>query len=155
MCGLGSKAIQNCLLNKKELTLQKAVEVATGMEAAAKEVTELQATSTANAASAGTAKKDVLKVTINCYRCGKSNHKPINCPVKGLRCHNSGKVGHIKRACKQAKRNSSVQSSDKKRTHRVKTVLEATDADTESEEDMYYLKYMAAKPTGPIKVDCS
>ena len=123
VCGLGSKAIQNCLLNKKELTLQKAVEVATGMEAAAKEVTELQATSTANAASAGTAKKDVLKVTINCYRCGKSNHKPINCPVKGLRCHNCGKVGHIKRACKQAKRNSSVQSSDKKRTHRVKTAL--------------------------------
>ena len=41
------------------------------MEAAAKEVTELQATSTANAASTGTAKKDVLKITINCYRCGK------------------------------------------------------------------------------------
>ena len=152
VCGLGSKAIQNSLLNK-ELTLQKAVDLATGMEAAAKEVTELQATSTANAANAGTAKKDVLKVTINCYRCGKSNHKPINCPVKGLRCHNCGKVGHIKRACKQAKRNSSVQSSDKKRTHRVKTVLEATEADTESEEDMHYLKYMAAKPTGPIKVD--
>ena len=70
VCGLGSKAIQNCLLNKKELTLQKAIELATCMEAAAKEVTELQATSTANAASAGTAKKDVLKVTINCYRCG-------------------------------------------------------------------------------------
>ena len=73
MCGMGSKAIQNCLLNK-ELTLQKAVELAKGMEAAAKEVTELQATSIANAASAGRAKKDVLKVTINCYRYGKSNH---------------------------------------------------------------------------------
>ena len=24
---------------------------------------------------------------------------------------------------------------------------------TESEEDMHYLKYVAAKPTGPIKVD--
>ena len=95
VCGLGSKVIQNCLLNKKDLTLQKAVELAMGMEAAAKEVTELQATSTANAASAGTAKKDVLKVTINCYRCRKSNHKPINCPVKGLRCHNCGKVGHM------------------------------------------------------------
>ena len=43
------------------------------------------------------AKKEVLKVTVNCYRCGKSNHKPINCPVKGLRYHNCacGKVGHM------------------------------------------------------------
>ena len=76
VCGLGSKAIQNCLLDKKEL---KAVNqaLAMGTEAVAKEVTELQATSTADAAS-GASKKDVLKVTVNCYRCGKLNHNPIN-----------------------------------------------------------------------------
>lgn len=44
VCGVSSKAVQNCLLTKKELTLQKALDLATGMEAAAKEVTELQAT---------------------------------------------------------------------------------------------------------------
>ena len=145
------------LLNKKELTLQKAVDLATGMEAAAKEVTELQATATADAANAGATKKDVLKVTVNCYRCGKSNHKPANCPAKGLRCHNCGKVGHLRRACRQTRRNSNVQSSDKKRTrstpHRVKTVLEVSDTDTESEEDVRYLNYVAAKPAGPIKVE--
>ena len=152
MCGLSSKAIQNSLL-KKELTLAKAVELATSMEAAAKKVTELQATATADAATAGATKRDVLKVTVNCYRCGKSNHKPTNCPVKGLRCHNCGKVGHIKRACRQAKRNFNAHSSDRKRTHCVKTVLEVTDTDAESEEDVQYLNYVAAKPTGPIKVE--
>ena len=43
VCGLHSKAIQNRLLTKKDLTLATAVDVAVGMEAAAKEVTELQA----------------------------------------------------------------------------------------------------------------
>ena len=62
-CGLSSKAIQNSLLKKKELTLAKAVELATSMEAAAKEVTELQATATADAATAGALKRDVLKAT--------------------------------------------------------------------------------------------
>ena len=155
MCGLSSKAIQNSLLKKKELTLAKAVELATSMEAAAKEVTELQATATADAATAdaataGATKRDVLKVTVNCYRCGKSNHKPTNCPVKGLRCHN---CGHIKRACRQAKRNFNAHSSDRKRTHRVETVLEVTDTDAESEEDVQYLNYVAAKPTGPIPLE--
>ena len=41
MCRLGSKAIQNCLLNKKDLLLTKAVDLANSKEAAAKEVTEL------------------------------------------------------------------------------------------------------------------
>ena len=154
VCRLSSKAIQNTLLNKKELTLQKAVDLAMGMEAAAKEVTELQTTATADAVNADATKRDVLKVMVNCYRCGKSNHKPANCPVKGLHCHNCGKVGHIKRACRQAKRNSNVQSSDKKCTHCVKIVLEVIDTDTKSEEDVQYLlNYMAAKPTGPIKVE--
>lgn len=41
VCGLSSKAIQNRLLKKKELTLQKAIDTAIGMEAAAKEACKL------------------------------------------------------------------------------------------------------------------
>ena len=147
VCGLSSKAIQNCLLTKKELTLNKAIELATGMEAAAKEVTELQD------ASAGGAKRDVLKVTVNCYRCGKSNHKAASCPFKGLRCHNCGKVGHVRRVCRQPKKNFKSTPSDKKPNHPVKALVEVTDTDTETEEDLQYLNYMEAKPAGPIKVE--
>lgn len=39
------------------------------------------------------------------------------------------------------------------RTHRLKTVLEVVDTDTESEEDVQYLNYMVAKPAGAIKVE--
>ena len=47
VCGLHSKAIQNRLLTKKDLTLATAVDVAVGMEAMAKEVTKLHAGSQA------------------------------------------------------------------------------------------------------------
>lgn len=43
MCGLHSKAIQNSLLTEKDRTLTKASDVAVSMEAAAREVTDLQA----------------------------------------------------------------------------------------------------------------
>lgn len=55
VCGLHSKAM-------KDLTLATALETALGMEAAAKEVTELQASSR-TAAGTTTVKGDVLKVT--------------------------------------------------------------------------------------------
>ena len=63
MCGLSSTVIQNSLLTNKELTLKKAVDIVTGMKAAVKEVTELQATATAAAATVGAMKRDVLMVT--------------------------------------------------------------------------------------------
>ena len=36
-----------------------------------------------------------------CYRCG--NHQPFQCYFKTTKCHNCGKTGHIKSACRQAK----------------------------------------------------
>ena len=152
VCGLHSKAIQNRLLTEKNLTLTKALELAVSMEAAAKEVTELQAGSHAGA-GATPVKGDVLKVNTGnyqgCYRCGKSGHKPALCPVKGLRCHNCGKVGHLKRVCRQVKKPSRKQPPARS-TNRVKTVMEANES---GEEDVYYLNHVAAKPKPAIKVD--
>jgi len=42
VCGLSAEAIQKRILSKKELTLAKAQEIALGMEAVAKEASELQ-----------------------------------------------------------------------------------------------------------------
>ena len=159
VCGLHAKATQNRLLTEKNLTLTKALEIAVGMEAAAKEVTELQARSHAAAgATSAAADKDVLQVTTtnsyqkNCYRCGKSGHMAAQCPIKGFRCHNCGKVGHLKRVCRQPKKPFRRQPAVQPRTtHHVKTVIEASE---ESEgEDMYYLNHVTAKPKPAIKVD--
>ena len=80
ICGIHSKAVQNHQLTKKNLTLGTAVDITVGMEAAAKEETELQADSQA-AGAAPAVKVDVVKVSTSdsyqsCYRCGKSDHKP-------------------------------------------------------------------------------
>ena len=40
----------------------------------------------------------------NCYRCGKSTHKAAQCPFQTEKCHNRGKVGHLKRVCRQSKK---------------------------------------------------
>ena len=94
------------------------------MEAAAKEVTELQD------ASAGGARGDMLMVTANCYRSGKSNHKAPSCPFKRLRCHNCGKVGHVRNICRLPKKNFKSTPSDKKPNHPMKAVVEVTDTET-------------------------
>ena len=156
VCGLNKKAIQNKLLTEKDLTLARALQIATGMEAAAKQVAELQATSSASAASAGatvTSKGDVHKVTTNpryCYRCGKPDHKSAQCPSSKLRCYNCGKVGHLRRVCRQATKPVRRAPGKPRTTPRVKTVLEA---DQEPEDGAYHLNHLTAKPGPAMQVD--
>lgn len=38
--------------------------------------------------------------TGTCYRCNGDNHLAKECRFAQEKCHNCGKVGHIKRACK-------------------------------------------------------
>ena len=124
------------------------------MEAAAKEVTELQTTSQLST-GATPVKGDVLKVTANqqtsCYCCGRSGHKPALCPVKGFKCHNCGKVGHLKRVCRQARKPPRSQPQGQTpATHQVKTVIEAS---VSGDEDVYFLNHVETKPKPAIKVD--
>ena len=102
----------------------------------------------------------MLKVTTSdyqsCYRCGRSDHKPAQCPIKGLRCHNCGKVGHLQRVCRLAKKPFHKQPAAGGRprtTHLVKSVIEANQKSDSDEEDVYYLNHVAAKPKPAIKVD--
>ena len=85
---------------EKDLTLAKSLQIAASMEAAAKEVTELQARS-----NAGASKEDVHKVITNpnCYHCRKPDHKSAQCPFEGLHCYNCNKVGHVRKVCRQPK----------------------------------------------------
>ena len=80
VCGIKDEHIQRRLLSEDKLTLQKAMEIALGLEAASKNAKTLQG------ASAGTL-PEVNKLTLSkqgpprqsapaCHRCGKSNHSP-------------------------------------------------------------------------------
>ena len=148
MCGLNKKAIQNRLLTEKDLTLSKALEIAIGMEAAAKVVTELQATS--NAGATPTLKGDVNKVATNCYHCGKPDHKAAQCSNKALRCYNCGKLGHVRKVCRQARKPFRRVPGRPHSTPKVKNV---TEVDQESEREALPLNHVSAKPGPVIKVD--
>ncbi len=74
------------LLAETTLTLKQAVEIAKGMEAAAKHAKSFKDSDTE-------AVKAVY--TENCKHCGKTYHKPSDCRFKTVQCHNCGKTGHI------------------------------------------------------------
>ena len=81
--------IQRRLLLEMELDLKKVLELALGMETAAKNFCELQAGM--RCAAELQLQKGVCKVqreiTNNCYRCGKQNHKPSQCPFRTTMSH--------------------------------------------------------------------
>ena len=103
VCGLSSEAIQKRLLSEKNLTLAAAQEIALGMEAAAKEATELQVSSKSSL--------EINKITVDtakpCFRFARKGHTPENCYFKTQKCRNCGKQGHTYKACRTPPRGSS------------------------------------------------
>ncbi len=77
VCGLKDEGTQKALLTETELSFAKAVDVAQGREAAARNARQLQetlpATQEVNKVSAGEC--------TNCYRCGKARHRASQFPM--------------------------------------------------------------------------
>jgi len=87
VCGLKSEAMQKKLLVEAELTFTRAIEIAQGMESAAREAKELQSHSPAEAQghSQGQAVHVLRRQQSDrrsCHRCGRRNHTPDKCPFK-------------------------------------------------------------------------
>jgi len=104
ICGINNEAIQHHLLVETKLILKKAFELAQGMEAAVKNVCEMQG----NAQAATRQSEDVHAVSCKktefiCYRCGQSGYGPSNCAFRAAQCCKCGKVGHIKKMCQSKK----------------------------------------------------
>eukprot|EP00731_Ephydatia_muelleri_P034546 Em0065g7a len=105
VCGLRNHSIQRRLLSESNLSLQKAVEVSTAMEAAelnsktisTSSVTEevKQVSSSTSTSVNGPKKKPV------CFRCG-GPHLATSCHHQKAQCHKCGKIGHLAKMCRGA-----------------------------------------------------
>ena len=108
VCGLRSESSQRRLLAEKDLSLQKAMEIAQGMEAADRNGKSLKgpAPTIHKVRPLPTAQKHKSpnQTTTEhsrtpCYRCGRSNHDQKDCRFRDATCHNCNKKGHIAPVC--------------------------------------------------------
>ncbi|XP_038069806.1 uncharacterized protein K02A2.6-like [Patiria miniata] len=144
VCGLRAGNITKRLLAEAKLTFKKAIEIATAMEAAAKDAVEFQQQLKPETSVHKFAAKPQPTSTSTCYRCGKSGHSPNQCHFKDATCHGCNKKGHIRPVCRSS---ASPQQASRPRNSRkgrpqggkakakpMKSVEEAS-----SDDDMTYV----------------
>ena len=127
VCGIKNENIQKKLLSVSDLTLQKAIEISSAMETAAKDAIELQHQHRPDPVHKVSKKKDSSSKTSKlekraCFRCDRKNHTPEECFFKDERCRFCSTTGHIERAC--LKKKAQMKKQSKKKPKNVKTVEE-------------------------------
>ena len=102
VCGVNDGRIQRRLLAEPDLTFKKAMDIAQAMEAADKNVREIQGSAAqgqyVHALRKGYDKPQYAK---ECRHCGKRNHKEKDRRLKDAKCFKCRKKGHIAAVCKE------------------------------------------------------
>ena len=160
VCGIADSTIQKALLAKSELDFKQALDIARGLERAARNMKELkspaprsdsinEASTSESVCKVTSGNKQSRKVTskttadVVCYRCGRSGHLISRCRVnKSVTCHQCGRTGHLQTACQSGKRGkrSVSQSAGSRPVCHVE------------EEDIPILHIRATRKTSPYKV---
>ena len=99
VCGLTNPQIQRCLLSEKDLTLEKAVTLATAMEMAVLEPQEKpkpQPILTEDDIQYVSQQKQGIT---KCNCCGKQGHSTQWCYFHNYQSHKCGRLGHLQRMC--------------------------------------------------------
>ena len=119
--GVREESIKKRLLGEKDLTFDKAVELASAMEAASKDAAGMTIAGGGASGSLNFVREKKSKFTpgksrasnknknggsnnkASCHRCGYSNHGALKCRFIEFICNFCSKKGHIERACNQKK----------------------------------------------------
>ncbi|KAI5755975.1 hypothetical protein M8J77_021076 [Diaphorina citri] len=113
ICGIKNTKMKQRLLQEKDLSLEKTVEMLRIQEVTQKQVDvitdqtedmklEACAVKHKNVSNRQSFKKSY---EFNCNRCGKV-HGPRQCPAFGARCHICGHVGHFSKKCRKRRKSS-------------------------------------------------
>ena len=111
VCGVNDTRIQRSLLQEPNLTYEKALEIAQGIEAAAKNAQQLHLQPTATTVQhlqqrnrprlqrSAISSHHPPSSTQPCYRCGEQ-HLQTQCRFRTSICRSCGKQGHIAKVCR-------------------------------------------------------
>ena len=130
VAGLRKEAIQRKLLSERDLTFNKALQIAQSMEMAELQSAELKDTGLSGSASTATihqinsksmqstqAKPEPKKEQDKeCFRCGGKDHLANTCRFIKYKCNSCGKKGHLAKVCRSKPNNGEVAS---KSTHHL------------------------------------
>ena len=148
VCGINNDSIQKRLLSEANLTYRRAVEIATAMETAAKDIRDLarpgdvhklhsphshKSTNFTNKSSARPHTPRTAGGSMSCSRCGDS-HSATTCRYKNAECHFCHKKGHLSAVCFAKKRQQSSQPSHRKFPQQDNKVHSMESTETAEEE---------------------
>lgn len=159
VCGINNEATQRRLLSEDKLTFKKALEIAQTQEMATTNARTLQK---GNVATEEGTSETVHEVSprrpttrqqgnTGCSLCGKPNHSRSEYRFKEARCHNCGKIGHIKSLCRSARRVRGQMSRNTPET--VQHVQELPEEKDEHENKEYELFQLSAGDRKPFQIE--
>ena len=155
VCGLANEATQQRLLIEKDLTLAKAIEIATSWDSAEKNTQVIKASKPGQGASRDNKVNAVVDTPQDrqpCKHCGKKDHTPNNCKFRTASCYRCGKRGHISSVCRDRKPRERFSSSASVRKTRRTKWLQAETNEEELSDDGVGLFNIGDKATPPIVI---
>ena len=173
VCGVRNEKVQQRLLSEKGLTLERALEIATSMEAAARYTKEIMGGRVVeNVASVNMQRAErvpferapfervpferVPYERKECYRCGSTSHLADTCPFKNKDCFNCLKRGHTRRKCRQNERR---EKEDKAIKNLDRVVESKSEVESRNREEMHegikmmHLYSLGNRKSPPISIE--